>query len=100
MKPDGADELLKQAQADHAAGRIGEAIEKARRAVGLDPGSIPALIYLGTTLITRRLAFEEGLDLLERALSLAPDDPGVNYTLGWCYEFVAYRLEKTAGKPY
>jgi hypothetical protein len=25
---------------------------------------------------------------------LAPDDAGVAYSLGWCLEFVAYRLEK------
>jgi hypothetical protein len=57
-------------------------------------------MYLGTTLITRRLAFAEGLAALERAYEMAPDDPGVAYSMGWCYEFVAYRLEKQATKPY
>ena len=44
--------------------------------------------------------FEDGLALLERAYEVAPGDPGVNYSLGWCYEFVAYRLEKDARRPY
>ncbi len=57
-------------------------------------------MYLGTTLITRRLAFLEGLKALEHASALAPDDAGVAYSMGWCYEFVAYRLEKQATKPY
>jgi hypothetical protein len=55
---------------------------------------------VGTTLITRRFAFAEGLAGLERAAQLAPDDPGAAYSLGWCYEFVAYRLEKQATTPY
>jgi len=29
-----------------------------------------------------------------------PRRPGALYSLGWCYEFVAYRLEKQPGRPY
>jgi tetratricopeptide (TPR) repeat protein len=98
--PTEAAEHLRRAQDLHSEGRIEDAIAAARRALEIYPDFIEALTYLGTTLITRRLAFEEGLKLLERAAELAPDDPGVNYSLGWCDEFVAYRLEKQATKPY
>ncbi len=57
-------------------------------------------MYLGTTLITRRLQFQDGLRALDRAEALAPDDPGVQYSQGWCKEFVAYRLSKQATIPY
>ena len=93
-------DLLRRAQRLHAEGRIDAALGIARQAVAADPSSSDAWMYLGTTLITRRLAFEEGLAALGRAADLAPNDPGVLYSLGWCCEFVAYRLEKQATKPY
>ena len=91
---------LRRAQQLHSDGRIEDAIVAARAALELDPAYVEAWMYLGTTLVTRRLAFAEGLAALERAVQLAPDDPGVAYSLGWCYEFVAYRLEKQATTPY
>src|SRR3972149_7049637 len=100
LMSDDAAEHLRRAQAFHADGRIDEAIAEARRALALAPDYVNALTYLGTTLVTRRLAYQDGLDLLERAAPLAPDDAGVHYSLGWCYEFVAYRLEKAATTPY
>jgi tetratricopeptide (TPR) repeat protein len=95
-----ARDLLMQAHALHAEGDIDKAIASARSALELDPGYVDALSYLGTTLITRKLAFGNGLEALERAAELAPDDAGIVYGLGWCYEFVAYRLEHQAGAPY
>ncbi len=95
-----AAEHLRRAHGLHAEGRIDEALAEAGRALDLDPDYVNALTYLGTTLVTRRLAYQDGLNLLERAIALAPADAGVNYSLGWCYEFVAYRLEKTATTPY
>lgn len=95
-----AQDSLRNAQQLHSAGRIEDAIAEARAALELEPAYVEAWMYLGTTLITRRLAFAEGLTALEHAAQLAPDDPGVAYSLGWCYEFVAYRLEKQATTPY
>jgi tetratricopeptide (TPR) repeat protein len=92
--------LLKRAQEHHSAGQIEEALRVVRDAIRTDPAFVDAWTYLGTTLITKRLAFKEGLDALEHAVDLAPDDAGVAYSLGWCYEFVAYRLEKQATAPY
>ena len=91
---------LRRAHDLHAQGRIDEAIGEARQALAIAPDYVNALTYLGTTLVTRRLAYQEGLDLLERAAALAPDDAGAQYSLGWCYEFVAYRLEKQGRRPY
>ncbi len=95
-----ATELLAKAQELHTQGRIDEALTAAHAALEAKPHYVEAWMYTGTTLITRRLAFLDGLAALERASALAPDDPGVAYSLGWCYEFVAYRLEKQATKPY
>jgi tetratricopeptide (TPR) repeat protein len=95
-----AADLLKQAQELHTEGRINDALATARSAIEARPDYVEAWMYLGTTLLTRRLSFVEGLKALERAYQLAPDDPGVVYSMGWCYEFVAYRLEKQATQPY
>lgn len=95
-----APDLLKQAQEMHSQGRIAEALETARQALESQPDYVEAWMYYGTTLITRRLVFPEGLEALERAYELAPDDAGVAYSMGWCYEFVAYRLQKQATTPY
>jgi hypothetical protein len=100
MPEDTAAEHLKRAHQLHAEGRIDAAIVEARAALQIDASYVDALTYLGTTLITRKLAFADGLALLEHAKDAAPSDPGVAYSLGWCYEFVAYRLEKLGRTPY
>ena len=92
--------LLRQAQQLHSEGRIDEALATARQALEVDAAFTPAMTYLGTTLITRRMQFPEGLEVLQDAARLAPEDAGVWYSLGWCQEFVAYRLEKQATTPY
>jgi tetratricopeptide (TPR) repeat protein len=92
--------LLIKAKRLHAEGRIDEALAAAQGAIDAAPAYADAWVYLGTTLVTRRLAFVEGLAALERAVGLAPEDAGVHYSLGWCYEFVAYRLEKQETRPY
>ncbi len=97
---DEARAMLLRAHALHAEGQIDEAIAMARAAIERQPDYVDAWSYMGTTLITRKLAYAEGLEALEQAESLAPDDAGIVYGLGWCYEFVAYRLERQPGAPY
>jgi tetratricopeptide (TPR) repeat protein len=92
--------LLMQAHDLHAERRIDDAIAAAREAIALQPDYADAWSYLGTTLVTRKLAFADGLAALEKAESLAPQDAGMVYGLGWCYEFVAYRLEHASEAPY
>jgi tetratricopeptide (TPR) repeat protein len=99
-EPSTAAEYLKRAHRLHGEGRIDPAIADAKAALQVDPSYVDGMTYLGTTLITRKLAFAEGLQLLEQAKAVAPGDPGVAYSLGWCYEFVAYRLEKLGRTPY
>lgn len=45
-------------------------------------------------LITRRRQYAEGLALIDRAAAARPDDPGIWYAAGWCYEFVAHELRR------
>jgi len=89
-----ARERLREAMARHERGDIGGALAEARRAIELAPGFADARSYLGSTLVTRRGDYRRGLEELERAAQLAPDDPAVQYTLGWCYEFVAHRIAR------
>jgi len=100
MPVDEAKALLMRAHELHQQRQIDDALASVRQAIEVDPAYVDAWSFLGTTLVTRKLAFAEGLAALERAESLAPDDAGIVYGLGWCYEFVAYRLEKQAGTPY
>jgi len=80
--------------ARHEQGDIAGALEEARRALELAPDYADARSYLGSTLVTRRGRYAQGLAELERAREAAPDDPTVYYTLGWCYEFVAHRVSR------
>ncbi|MCH8025466.1 MAG: hypothetical protein IH866_01610, partial [Chloroflexi bacterium] len=67
---------------------------EARAALALEPQFADARSYLGSTLITKQGRYAEGLAELERARESAMDDPALHYTLGWCYEFVAYRITR------
>ncbi len=78
----------------HERGDIDGAIAEARKALDADPGFADALSYLGSTLITRKGQFHEGLRELAKALQAAPDDPSIQYTAGWCNEFVSHRLRR------
>jgi tetratricopeptide (TPR) repeat protein len=100
MASEAAREHLRRAHDLHAERRTEEALAEARRALEVDPDYVEALTYYGTTLITRLLAYREGIEALERAVALEPENAGAWYSLGWCEEFVAYRLEKQATTPY
>lgn len=94
---DASRQALLRAMELQAEERIDDALSEARRAVELDPASADALSYLGSTLVTRKRRYREGLDALERARDLAPDDPWTRFTLGWCYELIAHDLPR--GRP-
>jgi tetratricopeptide (TPR) repeat protein len=66
----------------------------ARRALELDPQFVEALEHLATVLVTRRAQYDEGVALIERAVSLRPDDSGLWYALGWCCEFAAHEIRR------
>ena len=92
--PQAARDLLRSAMLLHEREDIAGALADARRALELAPDFADARSYLGSTLITRQGRYAEGLAELERALQAAPDDAALQYTLGWCSEFVAYRLTR------
>ena len=89
-----AREHLRAAMALHEQGDIDGAIAEARKALGAEPDFADALSYIGSTLITRKGQYAEGLGELAKALKAAPDDPSVYYTAGWCNEFVAHRVSR------
>ena len=78
----------------HSAGEIDRALEEGRAAVSLAPDFADAHAYLGNTLVTRKRRFRDGLEAMDRAAELAPDDPAILYTAGWCHEYVANALER------
>ncbi|MCB1670328.1 MAG: tetratricopeptide repeat protein [Gammaproteobacteria bacterium] len=59
-----------------------------RRIITLQPDDYRALNHLGYMLADRTDRYQEALELLERAASLAPDDPAVIDSLAW----VQYKL--------
>jgi len=89
-----AREHLQAALRLHADGDIAAALAEARRAIEFAPDFADAHSYVGSTLITRKGNFAVGLTALAQAERLAPDDPALQYTLGWCCEFVAHRVSR------
>lgn len=92
MTEEAAGAELQRAMRSHAEGKIDAALAAARRAIALTPEMADAHSYLGSTLVTRKRRFAEGLRALEQARHLAADNPFIRYTLGWCYEYVAHEL--------
>jgi tetratricopeptide (TPR) repeat protein len=92
--PENARAHLREAMARHERDDIAGALVEARKGLELAPGYADARSYLGSTLVTRRGRYAEGLAELELAREAAPEDPAVYYTLGWCYEFVAHRVSR------
>ena len=89
-----ADDLFREALAAHAARDTSRTIALTRDALALDPAHAGALEHLATVLITRRAAYDEGLALIDRAVVARPDDAGMWYALGWCYEFAAHEIQR------
>ena len=92
--PQAARDSLKAAMALHTQGNIDGALAEARNAIEAAPDFSDAHSYLGSTLITRKGRFADGLEALAQAEAASPDDPTLQYTLGWCCEFVAHRLSR------
>ncbi len=59
-----------------------------RKIIALEPQSPVAYNSLGYTLADRTERYQEALQLIERAIALAPDDPAIIDSLGW----VQYKL--------
>ena len=92
--PDTADDALAEARRLHTAGDIAGGYTAAKLALTLDPNHAGSLEFLATALVARRHQYDEGLALIDRAVEVAPDDAGVWYARGWCYEFAAHELQR------
>ncbi len=92
--PEAARQHLRAAMALHEDGDIEGALAAARAALDIAPRFADALSYLGSTLVARAGRYAEGLATLEQAVAAAADDAAIHYTLGWSYEFVAYRVSR------
>ncbi len=64
-----------------------------RHLIKLDPNNAEALNALGYTLADRTDRWQEALPLVEKALSLSPENPAIIDSLGWIY-FRAGELDK------
>jgi tetratricopeptide (TPR) repeat protein len=67
------------------AGEMARAEAAFRDVLTLDPNHAPALNYLGYMLAERGVRLDEALTLIERALSVDPDNGAYLDSLGWTY---------------
>jgi tetratricopeptide (TPR) repeat protein len=91
---DEARRLFYAAQTKHAAGEIAAALKLARQAMTADPEYAEPIEHIANVLITRQRKYAEGLNLIDQAVELCPDDAGMWYAHGWCYEFAAHELRR------
>lgn len=92
--PQAARDHLKAALTLHADGDVDAALAEAQRAIESSPAFADAHSYIGSTLITRKGDYSGGLEALDAAERAAPSDPTLQYTIGWCCEFVAHRVSR------
>jgi tetratricopeptide (TPR) repeat protein len=93
-----AQSLHQQVLEFHAKGDVDGAIALAESGLAQWPDDVGLLTYLGSTLVARKRLYSRGLGYLERALTVAPDDPDLLYTAGWSYEFAAHELQRGRGR--
>ncbi len=68
-----------------AKGQHKKAIREYKQALKIDPDSIQAYNNLGYLYIDTEINLKEGLNLIKKALSLAPENPSIMDSLGWAY---------------
>ncbi len=56
-----------------------------KETIRLDPNHIDALNYLGYTYSVKNINLDEALELIEKAIKLAPDRGYIRDSLGWVY---------------
>jgi tetratricopeptide (TPR) repeat protein len=90
--PDDPRLLYARALLNDDLGNIDAAIGDFRRLLALQPDNAEALNALGYTLADRTKEQSEALKLIEKALTLKPDEPAIIDSMGW----VQYRLGNLA----
>jgi len=81
--PDEPDLLYDAAMVAEKLDRIDAAEAHLKRLIDLTPENAQALNALGYTLVDRTPRIAEGLDLIEKALKLTPEDPFILDSMGW-----------------
>ncbi|MGE0312067.1 MAG: tetratricopeptide repeat protein [Lautropia sp.] len=90
--PDNTDLLYDHAMAAEKIDRIDVLEKSLRHLITLRPDNAHAYNALGYTLADRNQRLPEALALIDKAISMAPDDPQIIDSLGW----VHYRMGDTA----
>ncbi|MDP1634636.1 MAG: tetratricopeptide repeat protein, partial [Gallionellaceae bacterium] len=83
VQPDQPDLLYEVALAAEKLGYVDVMERHLRRLIALKPDSAQAYNALGYSLADRNLRLEEAAQLIDKALSLAPDDPFILDSKGW-----------------
>ncbi|MBK8120694.1 MAG: tetratricopeptide repeat protein [Sulfuritalea sp.] len=83
MQPDQPDILYETALAAEKLGYVDLVERHLRRLIALKPDSAQAYNALGYSLADRNLRLDEAAQLIDKALSLMPDDPFILDSKGW-----------------
>lgn len=83
MQPDQPDILYETALAAEKLGYVDLVERHLRRLIALKPDSAQAYNALGYSLADRNLRLDEAAQLIDKALSLTPDDPFILDSKGW-----------------
>jgi tetratricopeptide (TPR) repeat protein len=81
--PDAPDLLYDRAMAAEKLGKLDVLEADLRRVIALRPNDAQAYNALGYTLADRTPRLAEAVDLLDKALALAPEDPFILDSVGW-----------------
>jgi tetratricopeptide (TPR) repeat protein len=84
-EPDSAELIYDVAMIAEKLDRLDEVESRLTRLIELRPDNPQALNALGYTLVDRTPRTAEGLKLIEKALTLAPEDPSILDSMGWAH---------------
>jgi len=84
-EPDSAELLYDVAMVAEKLNRLDEVESRLKRVIELKPDNAQALNALGYTLVDRTQRTAEGLQLIEKAHALAPEDPFILDSMGWAH---------------
>lgn len=104
--PDNLELLYDRAMAAEKLNRLDVLEKDLRRMIQLKPDYAHAYNALGYTLADRTSRLAEAIELLQKAINLAPDDPFIQDSMGWALfkakrypEAVEYLRRAYAGRP-
>ena len=81
--PNDTDLLFSRVLLHDARGDMAGSEQDLRRIISANPQDARALNHLGYMLADRTTRYEEAMELLERAIAIAPDDPAIIDSVAW-----------------